>query len=520
MSRFRRVVHSVASGYFVLAEAALYSFALFPLGLHYLSKERLGLWFLMTSIASQLSQIDLGMSGSLGRLLIDHKDDREGSTYGSMIQTGWLVLIVQGCLVAFVGFALAPLFAPLFRVETALRPEFISLMRWQTVTLGLSFSTKIFGHLLQAHQRNDIVNYGQMFNLLLSFGLIWQFFRLGCGVLSLAWASLIVAVVGNLLLFLACRHLRLFPSPGRWGRPAWTLFKTIFGYGKDIFLVAVGAQLIMASQPMIISRQLGLATVTTWYAGLRVFNFLSQVIWRPSDVSMPAFSEMMVRGENNLLKERYKSILILTASFSGFAAISFALCNSLFVGLWTSLAKKSPVIWPPNRDGWLGLWMIILAISHCHTIFILYTKRVGFMRYVYFVEGVIFVLLALLASKRYGLSGIILSSIVCSLCFSGGYGVWRASSYFDLPLTTVAFRWLLPLGRVLLGFGPIALITWFASRNIADPMIRLGLHVLISASLGFAIFLRFGVPPALQHELLHRTPGALKPILSRFFGSP
>src|SRR5882762_727118 len=118
MSRFRRVIHSVASGYFVLGEAALYAFALFPLGLHYLSKERLGLWFLMTSIASQLTQLDFGMSGSLGRLLIDHKDDREGSTYGSMIQTGWLVLIVQGCLIALVGFALAPLFAPLFRVET------------------------------------------------------------------------------------------------------------------------------------------------------------------------------------------------------------------------------------------------------------------------------------------------------------------------------------------------------------------------------------------------------------------
>ena len=51
MSRFRRVVHSVASGYFMLVAAAVYSFALFPLGLHFLSKERLGLWFLMATIA-------------------------------------------------------------------------------------------------------------------------------------------------------------------------------------------------------------------------------------------------------------------------------------------------------------------------------------------------------------------------------------------------------------------------------------------------------------------------------------
>src|SRR5437763_7113451 len=36
MSRFRRVVHSVASGYVVLVTAALYALAILPLGLHFL----------------------------------------------------------------------------------------------------------------------------------------------------------------------------------------------------------------------------------------------------------------------------------------------------------------------------------------------------------------------------------------------------------------------------------------------------------------------------------------------------
>ena len=132
MSRFRRVIHSVASGYFMLVAAAVYSFALFPLGLHFLYKERLGLWFLMATIAGYLSQIDLGMSSSLARLLIDHKDDREGTAYGSLIQTGWLVLVVQGCIIGLLGFVLAPLLAPVLRIEPELRADFIALMRWMT----------------------------------------------------------------------------------------------------------------------------------------------------------------------------------------------------------------------------------------------------------------------------------------------------------------------------------------------------------------------------------------------------
>src|SRR4051812_15500691 len=107
MSRFRRMVHGVASGYVALVVAAVYALALLPLGLHFLSPEEVGLWTLMAGIAGYLSQIDLGMSGSLARLLIDHKDDRQGDAYGSLIKTGWLVLVAQGVLVAFFGVLIA-----------------------------------------------------------------------------------------------------------------------------------------------------------------------------------------------------------------------------------------------------------------------------------------------------------------------------------------------------------------------------------------------------------------------------
>src|SRR5437762_1457571 len=121
MSRFRKVIHSVASGYFVLGAAALYSLATLPLGLHYLSPERVGLWTLMASISGYLSQIDLGMSSSLARLLIDHKDDRETSAYGSLIKTGWLVLLLQGSVIAVVGFFIASPLAGALAIQPDLR---------------------------------------------------------------------------------------------------------------------------------------------------------------------------------------------------------------------------------------------------------------------------------------------------------------------------------------------------------------------------------------------------------------
>src|SRR5437870_5779772 len=131
MSRFRRAFHGVASSYLALAAATVATFASIPLALHYLSKERFALWALMSSIGGYLSLIDLGMSASVARLLIDRKDERQQGTYGSLIQTGWLVLLVQGTLLFGVCFVVAPPLTDLLHIPLELKPEFTALLRWQ-----------------------------------------------------------------------------------------------------------------------------------------------------------------------------------------------------------------------------------------------------------------------------------------------------------------------------------------------------------------------------------------------------
>src|SRR6266566_535078 len=121
MGRFRQVANNIVSSYAVLVLTAVYALASLPLALHYLSKERFGLWTLMSSIGGYLSLIDLGMSGSIARLLIDHKDDRDGRTYGGLIKTGWIVLGVQGLFTLLAAWVLAPLLSDLLNIPEHLQ---------------------------------------------------------------------------------------------------------------------------------------------------------------------------------------------------------------------------------------------------------------------------------------------------------------------------------------------------------------------------------------------------------------
>ncbi len=507
----------VASSYALLAAATCATLVSVPLALHYLSKERFGLWALMSSVGGYLSLIDLGMSGSVARLLIDHKDERKGGAYGSLVQTGTLVLVAQGVLLFAACWVMAPWLSVALAIPGGLEGEFIGLMRWQGVWLAQSFCLRIFSHVLFAHQRQDVSNYAQIASVGLSLALLWVFFRAGGGVLSLVWAALPSQLCGAAAMALCCWRLGLFPAARCWGRPSWGSFVELFTYGKDLFLVALGGQLILASQTVIITRRLGLDVAAAWSVGTRAFNLVSQLIWKIYDAAAPGFAEMVTQGEKRLALDRYRTVFVMSVSFAAFCAVGYALCNSLFVSVWT--AGKNRIMWPPINDVLLGIWMIVSAAVHCHNCFVSLTKKIGFMRFVFFVEGSVFVVAALIVAGIGQLPGIILCSIVCSLVFSCAYGTWRVMRMFDLGFREVAWRWLVPMWAFLLRFAPVAAVTWYLAHGLAI-LPRLAIHCLLCGTAGAYLLAKYGIPPAFQTELVNRMPKPAGRMLARVFGSP
>jgi O-antigen/teichoic acid export membrane protein len=513
MSRLRLAIHGVASGYVMLAATAVFSLASVPVALHYLSKEQFGLWALMFTMVGYLNLVDLGMSGSISRLLIDVKDDRDGGHYGSLIKTGWLVLLTQGLIVFAAGLIFSNSFAQLMAIPANLRPDFIQLMNLYCGVVALGFATRIFSHLLTAHQRMDLVNYAGTLAPLVNFVALWVSFYFGFGVISLVWAGLCSTLVNAAIQWIACGMWGFFPRRGGWGTTSWSQFKEIFNYGRDLFLISLGIQAIFSSQTMIITRSLGLVNATVWNVGTRTFPIICQVIWRAASSPSSAFSEMMVRGEQARLRERYRSLVILVGSLGMFAGVSLALCNSLFVTVWTS----GRIFWPPLNDLLLGAWIFVLSAQTCHSCFILMTKQIRFMRFIFFIEGAVFVTLAVLTVSWGGIPALIACSVCCGTIFSGAYSAWRISRYFGCPFGEVAFRWMKHAGIVLLGFAPPALLCWWGTCRL-DPLPRLVITCTLSGTLGLFVLLRFGMPPELQAEFQKRAPAKVGSLLARIFG--
>ena len=488
----------------------LYTLASISLALHYLSKEEFGLWTLVTTIANfNMIFMDLGMSGSLSRILIDHKDDRDSTHYGAVIQTGVLVLLVQGCLMAVVGGVISIWLPQWMAVPEKFQHVFRLLLVFQCALLGATFAGRIFNFILTAHQRYDICNYGGMVGFGVNLLVLWLGFKCHLGLYSLFAALSAGSIVSIVFSGWAVCWLKLLPAKNYWGRPSRAAFRELFFFGTDIFLIFIGQQLISASAAPIINRTLGLEAVAVWGVATKVFTLAQQIVGRIFDVSGGALAEMMVRGEMDRLKKRFGDLVILTGSAAVAIGIMVALCNASFLKIW----MYGRISWSPLNDLLMAFSFFVYATVRLSIGMTAMTKRIGAMKYIYFFEGVAFVVAGLWLAPRWGFAGIIASGIVTDLLFSGIYGARRITRYFNISLAAMFEDWIMrPV--VFLGVASLSAAGfWFITRQFSAP-VQLAVDAIGFGTIILMFFWCIGLPAHLRNEIKER----LKKFRLGYFG--
>jgi O-antigen/teichoic acid export membrane protein len=496
MSRIKRFAHSLASGYLLLGVNVIYTLASVSLALHYLSIKEFGLWAVVAQVAMNLHLlVDFGMSGSVSRILIDHKDDSNSTSYGTVIQTGFLALLVQGIVLAAIG-SLTALWLPHWmKIPAEFRQIFFWLMIGQCALLGVSFAGRIFTFILQAHQRYDWCNYAQIGGFIFNLLGLWLGFKWKLGLYSLLVAAAANMIFASGLSVIMVWRLCLLPSKGRWGHANWTTFREIFSYANDIFLLSLGYMLISLSQMPVISRTLGLEAAAVWSVASKAFTFAQQLIFKILDFSSGAFAEMMVRGEHERLKFRFREVIILTGSASMAVGLAVALCNESFLKIWT----HDRIFWGTKNDFLFACMMIVYANTRCHIGFAGTTKQIRAMKYIYFVEGISFVLFSLLLSKKFGLLGIMFSALLTDLAFSGTYGIYRTTIYFHVSVGEILSDWYKKPAQFFAAFLIVAVLIWFATRSL-NPFAQITIDAISISSVGALLFWQLGLDKHLKDE--------------------
>ena len=505
MTRLGHFIRSLASGYAVLFGNMVFTLASIPIAGHYLTHELFGVWALVTQIGGFLGLIDFGMSTSMCRQLIDHKDERDGGAFGSILKTSWLVQGVQALAAVVVLVALVGTAPFWLNVPSHLQSTFLWLMLIQGGLVAAAFPARTFGTVLIASHRIDICNYAQLAQMVTNLGGLMIAFRLGWGVFALAWAGVVGFAVSTVIMWIACSTTKVFPRRGCWGTITRKGFNEAFRFGRDVFWMTLGAQLSLASQTIVVTQTLGVERATTWYNCTRAFTLLWQIVSRPFDFAFSGLSEMIVRGERELFARRLRDLIGLIAALAAVAGVGLAAANSSFVAAWL----KGWVFWDPANDVLLGIWLLPLAISRCACTFLPMIKEIGFARYVYVIEGVLFVAIGSALASRFGFAGLLAAGVLSVASCSAAYALRRMASYLRLSLAELAKAWLLPVLRLLVVMIPIAWLLCIATSNLTAGLQFLTRATVIG-TVGCYAILHLGISTALRDELRERLPAGMR----------
>ena len=500
MSRSSRFISGIGASYIGLAANIAYSLAIVPIGLYYLGKDQFGLWMLLVQLATYLSVIELGMFGASARILIDYKDDKDGSAYAQVVTTTWAVLVVQAAIMAAASWLLAPLIVAVFNIPPPLHDIAIFLFGFLGFSTALATCFKVFSAILYANQRIDLVVLLTALQLILSLFVVWPLLASGFGLTSVIWSFTISTSTVSILSWLACIRLGLMPPRMRFTDVKFSTFGLLFRYGTDLLLIHVGSLLLEASQLMIVSRTMGLAATATWSVSTKLFTLLYHMTARIENTSMVFFSEMLVRGERDVLQLRFQQMYQITGSLALCGMLGAVALNPSFVTLWAG----SDVLWPSINNWLIAALLIINLLLRCHMDFAIHTKKVGLFRFLFFFESLAFVGAALWAAPHFGFVGILTSSIVCALVFRSAYSISRTASYFCVPAFSVAFRWVGFLLTPSFAMTAAAITVPLIAEPLTSPITRAAVTATIILVAIILIMYTVGLPKNVRH-VFHET---------------
>jgi O-antigen/teichoic acid export membrane protein len=507
MSRSKRFLAGVITGYGSIVANVVFTLASVPLALHYLDKEQFGLWALAMQIAGYLSLIDLGMSSAISRFAADHKDDVDGGSYGNNLLTGGVVFFIQGTLIAAIGISFSWFAPEALAIPNHLAGEFRSLLMILSATAGATVALRSIGAPLWAFQRSDLINGCSTVSLLINLLLLWFGFSRGFGVMSFALAPIPASIATIAISGWVCHRNGYYPSRGHWGRPSVAVFRKVFGFGKDAMLISIGSQLVNASQIIVISQWISLEAAATFSVATKFYTMSMQLVANPISASASGLTEIYVRGERDRFASRYWDMIALIMLIATVAGVSLAAGNSSMVTIWT----RGAVHWSWSNDLLLGLLIVLRNINGCLVGLFGLIKDWRPVRYLYLVEGILFVPLAIFGASHFGLPGVLFASLLSHLLVTTTFSARAASAIIGSSLRLR--RGLLASLVLILLASVLGRISQTASLNPYVVVVATGAVAALTTLTGWLWIL----PDTIRNEVGTGFASATRSI-RRFFG--
>ncbi len=469
-----RVLRNVVSNYLRLILTAVVALVLTPLMVRGLGDRDYGLWTTVFSLTGYFGLFDQGIRPSLVRYVSrDHAvGDFDGlsRTISSAIALYTGVGVLTMAFAAFVGAHASDW----IRMDPELHAVAPTLVLLVGATLALGFPLGVFGAVLSGLQRYDVANgIGMAISLVRPVAFVGVL-RAGGGLVELAWASLVVNLLGHVWSWWAARGLlpqvRVSPS-----LVARTHLRRIASYGGWALTGALAQNLSFQTDALVITSFVGAAFVTPFSLGSGLVDNARQLVTGAAFVLSPTASEMDTLGEREKLRHmllsgsRYSVLVsvpvllglivfggnLLTTWVGAKYANAAVLITTLSIPTMVSLpqAVSSSLLFGIGRHKGVVVISLVSALANLGLSVWWATHPGLMMRFA--SDGELAKLL-----------GVAMGTAVPQLLLSGLATAWFACRVLEMPFARYCWEGLLQPGLVAATFLPLALAAQWAWRPL------------------------------------------------------
>jgi O-antigen/teichoic acid export membrane protein len=399
-----------------------------PIVARVLGADGYGLWTTITSIALFLVFADLGLSNGLVTVISEAKGRNDRAAVVRAVSTAFFVLLTFALVLIALVIVISPYipWASLLNLtKSRLAPELSAAVVWFLVFQIANIPALISQKVQIGYQEMHWTNSWQILGSILSFlGVLmaaWRGLGLVQFIILFSLGPLLAQVIGSYVLFV---RLRPWLAP-RFSAFHWDSTKDLGGTGGIFVLMQLLTVLGTYSDPIVLTRYLGLAAVAEYSLAQRLFSGASLVqfflvpLW-------PAFGEAVAAGDHVWARKMLRRTVWISVALSTASALLIATFARAISAVWVpQIHTASPLLLTAFVGG-----AVVGAFGGAMSVFLNNRRTLRAQLLFYAIASLVALIAKFWMVKTLGISGVLWATIF-------GYGVFYMYPAWHLAQKTI-----------------------------------------------------------------------------------
>lgn len=386
------------------------SLVLVPLTLNYVDQTEYGIWITLSSVVAWFGLFDIGFGNGLRNKFAEAVAEENFHLARVYVSTTYAILgIIIGCvLLIFL------LVNPLLNWANLLNapPEMAESLSIVALVVFVFFCIQFLLNLLSTvMMANQEPAKASLLNLLgNAVALIIIFFMMKATEGSLLNLSIVFSVAPVIVLIFS--SVWLYKKQYKKFAPSlkyvdYSCARDLMSLGVKFFVLQIAAIVMYSTSNILIAQLFTPADVTPYNIAFKYFNVVPMALTIVMSPFWSAYTDAWFKGDIPWIKSTLKKLRLIWAVFSVGALIMLA-CADFVYELWVG----EDIIVPFSISVSLAIYVIIYGWTNIYTTFLNGAGKIKLQLYVSIIGMVLNIPLAIILSKWFGISGVILSSVV------------------------------------------------------------------------------------------------------------